>query len=102
MLSMRILILTCEVHPAGSTNSIAYAATRAGGIPDVVRDGENGMLFNDGDIDGIAACLNTLLNDKTKREQLIARGRITAFEEYSIENTISGYEQLFHELIYGK
>lgn len=99
---MRILILTCEVHPADPTNSIAYAATRAGGIPDVVRDGENGMLFNDGDIDGIAACLNTLLNDKTKREQLIARGRITAFEEYSIENTISGYEQLFHELIYGK
>ncbi len=81
---------------------VPVAATRAGGIPDVVRDGENGLLFNDGDINGIAACINTLLNDKNKREQFIARGRKTALEEYSIENTISGYEQLFHELIYGK
>jgi glycosyltransferase involved in cell wall biosynthesis len=81
---------------------VPVAATRAGGIPDVVRDGENGLLFEDGDIDAIAACINTLLNDKNKREQFIARGRKTALEEYSIENTISGYEQLFQELIYGK
>ena len=47
-------------------------ATAVGGVPEVVRDGENGLLVPAGDIDAIAAALARLVGDDGLRERLAA------------------------------
>lgn len=38
--------------------------TPVGGIPDVARDGENMLLFEPGDVDGLAKCMERMITDK--------------------------------------
>lgn len=74
-------------------------ATNFGGIPDVVQDGENGLLFENEDIAGLAERIKKVLRDNSLRQHLIANGLKTAFEKFTMEKTIDGYEEYFYELI---
>jgi glycosyltransferase involved in cell wall biosynthesis len=49
---------------------------RAGGIPDLVRHGENGILVDPDDIEGLADALTRLLSDKALAERLAAGARL--------------------------
>ena len=50
-------------------------ATRVGGIPDLVRDGENGVLVEPGDTAALADALAALLSDRERLERLAAGAR---------------------------
>jgi glycosyltransferase involved in cell wall biosynthesis len=50
-------------------------ATRVGGIPDLVRDGENGLLAAAGDTRALAEALVRILTDRALAERLGARAR---------------------------
>jgi glycogen synthase len=50
-------------------------ASRVGGIPDVVADGETGLLVPPGDIDGFADALARVLTDRALAEFLGSAGR---------------------------
>jgi phosphatidylinositol alpha-1,6-mannosyltransferase len=45
-------------------------ATRAGGLPDLVRDGENGLLVDEKDAAGLAAAITRLVDDSELRSRL--------------------------------
>jgi len=47
-------------------------ATRVGGIPDVVRHGVNGVLVEEGDVDGLAAAIDALSGASARLERLRA------------------------------
>ena len=47
-------------------------ATAVGGVPEVVRDGENGILVTAGDADAVAAAVQRLASDPGLRERLAA------------------------------
>ena len=47
-------------------------ATAVGGVPEVVRDGENGLLVPPGDVEAIAAAIERLLGDASLRAALAA------------------------------
>jgi glycosyltransferase involved in cell wall biosynthesis len=49
--------------------------TRAGGIEDLVRDGENGLLVPQDDADALAEALGRLLSDRALAERLAAAAR---------------------------
>jgi glycosyltransferase involved in cell wall biosynthesis len=49
-----------------------------GGIPDLVIDGENGVLVRPGDVDALAAALTALLGDRPRLERLAANARLSA------------------------
>jgi glycosyltransferase involved in cell wall biosynthesis len=59
-------------------------ATRAGGIPEVVRDGETGLLVPIGDGEALGAAIVTLLDDRSLAARMGAAGRARA-PEFSIE-----------------
>jgi glycosyltransferase involved in cell wall biosynthesis len=52
--------------------------SRAGGIPDLVEDGRNGLLVADGDVDGLADALVRILSDRRLAERLGAAARADA------------------------
>jgi glycosyltransferase involved in cell wall biosynthesis len=64
-------------------------ATRVGGIPDLVRDGENGLLVAPGDTRALADALVRISSDRGLAERLAARAResvepwIATPEEYA-------------------
>ncbi|MCW5911231.1 MAG: glycosyltransferase family 4 protein [Cyclobacteriaceae bacterium] len=76
---------------------VPVVATRFGGIVDVVRHNENGLLFDDDDIETLASQLTLLVSNEPLRKQLIAQGYKTAYEEFSIEKTAANYEAFFQQ-----
>lgn len=63
-----------EGFPMAILDAWAYGmpviTTPVGGIPDIVVDGENGLLFNPGDVDTLANKLEMLINDQDLRKSL--------------------------------
>lgn len=78
---------------------VPVTATAFAGNLDLIKDGENGLFFEDGDIRKIASNIERLRDDKALRDSLRQQGLITAYETYSIENTINNYEAYFAGLI---
>ncbi len=70
------------------------AASRAGGMPDVLEDGNNGFLFETGDADDAARVLNRILDlDQESREALSVRAVQSVRERFSPEQEIRNIEE---------
>lgn len=69
-------------------------STNVGGVPDVVRDGENGLLITPGDKAAYIAALTELTENTEKRTAFSARSKELS-KNYDEELTIHGYESLY-------
>ncbi len=76
---------------------VPVVATRASGNPDLIQDGQNGLLFDEGDTQTLSQHIQSLLADADLRERLRAAGRKTARIDFSIEKVIDRYEELFEK-----
>jgi glycosyltransferase involved in cell wall biosynthesis len=76
----------------------AVVATRAGGIPEVVRDGETGLLVKPGDVDGLRAALARLAGDPALRRRMGEAGRALVAERHSVGAMVRAYEALYFKL----
>lgn len=56
--------------------------SRIGGIPDFVRDGDNGLLATPGDPADLARCLNAMLDDPEAASRMGQRGRARVRREH--------------------
>ena len=56
-------------------SGVAVVATPVGAVPDIVRDGETGLLVPVGDVDALEAALTRLVRDPALRHRLGAAGR---------------------------
>lgn len=73
--------------------------SRLGGIPGLVSDGENGLLFEPGDYEDLAKKIVELLNDKTKAATMGEVGRQWARSLYSREQHVDRYLELAGDLV---
>jgi glycosyltransferase involved in cell wall biosynthesis len=73
------------------TCGVPVVATAVGGIPEVIRDGENGRLVSSRDEDALYAAVSELLDRKDERDRLSAAGRRTA-EGLSVEAMLAETE----------
>lgn len=69
-------------------------ATRVGGIPDAVADGQNGILTEPGDYHNFSASVIKLLMDIKQRQAMGKFARERAQKEYSWEAIIARYEKI--------
>ena len=74
-------------------------ATAFAGNLDLIQDGENGLLFEDGDTIKIAELIQQMRSNEELRTNLRQKGRYTALEKFNIQNTINNYEKYFERLI---
>ncbi|HEY3063183.1 MAG TPA: glycosyltransferase family 4 protein [Chloroflexota bacterium] len=80
---------------------IPVIATHVGAIPEMVEDGQTGLLYTAGDIDALVACLGRLLSDTKLRVQLGTNGRAVARERFTpaavARETVAVYRRLLGE-----
>ncbi len=73
-------------------------AARSGGIPEVVADGETGLLVEPGDAAGLGSALARLASDPSLRSRMGEAGRARARERHSIGDFVRAYESLYFKL----
>lgn len=77
----------------------AVVATPAGGIPEIIQDGANGLLVPDGDVDALADALQRLLTDASLRDRLVATGRAQALDRFAPGPAAARFLALYDEVI---
>jgi glycosyltransferase involved in cell wall biosynthesis len=73
-------------------------ATRVGGVPEIVRDGLEGLLVPPGDPTALADALLTLLRDSGLRDRMGAAGRERQRTEFDIGVMVNRLEALYESL----
>ncbi len=76
---------------------VPVVASRIHGIPDVVLDGETGLLVPPRDRQALAAALDRLASDGGLRRRLGHAGRAFVAEHYSWEDNVAQMEALYEE-----
>jgi glycosyltransferase involved in cell wall biosynthesis len=74
-------------------------ATRVGGMPDVVKDGETGFLAPPNDALTLARSAAELLRDSPKRNRMGQAARAVALEHFSVQRLVADTERLYDELL---
>ncbi|MBC8263848.1 MAG: glycosyltransferase family 4 protein [Anaerolineales bacterium] len=73
-------------------------ASRVGGMVEIVRNGETGLLVPSGDPGALAQAIINLLRDPQARERMGLQGRQVALREFSVERLANGLARLYNEL----
>jgi len=77
----------------------AVVATRVGGVPDVVDEGETGFLVRPGDTHAIAERLEILARDPKRRAAMGRAGRERVLRRYAVERLVDDVDALYRELL---
>ena len=74
-------------------------ATRVGGVPELIDDGVNGLLFNVGDVDAMAEAAIALLKDPTRYEAMRQAARKTAQDRFCSTRILPRYVAYYESLL---
>jgi glycosyltransferase involved in cell wall biosynthesis len=76
----------------------AIVGTAVGGIPDIVQDGETGLLVPPADAPALAQAIQTLVDDPERRQRmsLLAQERVV---RYQARTVVPAIEQVYQSLI---
>ena len=69
--------------------------TNKGGLPEVVRNGETGVLCAVGDIDGMSQAAIDLLSDQKKWQAMSQAAAADARERFAMDDIVERYEQMY-------
>jgi len=74
-------------------------ASRMGGLPEIVRDGVNGLLCNPADRDSLGRALQRLHDDAELRQRLSLLSRSAVAPLLSLEPMLDDYHRLFEQVL---
>jgi glycosyltransferase involved in cell wall biosynthesis len=80
---------------------IPSIASRISGTTDIVRDGDDGFLFEPTDVDALARRLDELLADSARRRTIGEAARRRVLGSYSLDAVAVRYIALYDELLRG-
>jgi glycosyltransferase involved in cell wall biosynthesis len=83
-----------RVAAEAQASGIPVVGSRAGGIPETIRENESGLLVPPEDADALAAALLRLVNDALLRARMGAAGRAQAVERFSTPHIASEFAKL--------
>jgi len=102
--------LYAVIHPAereglgvallqSSAAGVPVVAAAAGGIPEIIRHEENGLIVEVGDVDGLSRSIESLLLSSDYRNALGEAGQQMAEEEFSIDAMVAGNLSVYREIV---
>lgn len=74
-------------------------ASRIGGIPELISDGETGELVPPADVDGLGRTVSRLLRDTERRRAYGWRARQRVLAEFSLQGHMDGLIAIYRELL---
>ena len=84
-------------------SACAVVASHAiGSVPFLIRNGENGLIYRDGDLDGLYRNVKYLLDHPEELKRLGEAAYRTMFEEWNAENAAKRLIALAEEILGGK
>jgi glycosyltransferase involved in cell wall biosynthesis len=98
------------VHPAtmeglgvsllqAASAGVPAIASDAGGMPEAVRDGVNGLLVPPGDVAALGRAVSTLLRDRELARRLGEGGQQLMRREFSVDAMVEGNLAVYRELV---
>jgi glycosyltransferase involved in cell wall biosynthesis len=100
-----VVVLTSknEGSPVALIEAMAAArpvvSTSVGGVPDVVRHEENGLLVPDGDASAVAQAVLRLLGDAALSARLGIAGRAFVLQRFDADRLLSDLHALYQQLL---
>jgi L-malate glycosyltransferase len=76
-------------------SGVPVVCTRVGGLPEVVRDGETGFLFEVGDVERMARVSLDLLRDPERWQQMSKLAAADARARFSEDQIVTQYEHMY-------
>lgn len=67
------------------SSGLPIIASCTGGIPEIIKNGETGLLFDEEDVGQLVTHIETFINDKELYQRLILQGRKDVEDNYSID-----------------
>lgn len=104
MCSALFFVMCSRYEPFGIVNTEAMAAGKAviasavGGIPEYIKPGKNGLLFEKENVQDLVLKITQLLKNKRQCEQLGLAGRVLVEKFYNWDYLAAKYLKLFLEL----
>jgi glycosyltransferase involved in cell wall biosynthesis len=98
-----LLVLNSRQEPFGlvlveaMSSGTPVLATRVGGVPEIVRDTENGWLVEQGDTHGLASKLLELSHNPGRLCQAAKTGRETTCPQFSLQRFQSNLQRVYSE-----
>lgn len=77
-------------------------ATRVGGVPELITDDVDGMLFEIRDVDGMAAAAIALLLDRERHEAMRKAARKTAQDRFCSTKILPRYVEFYESILAGE
>jgi N-acetyl-alpha-D-glucosaminyl L-malate synthase BshA len=76
-------------------SGVPVVGTNAGGLPEVVRDGESGALCSVGDVEGMAEVARTILRDRDRWDAMSAYAARDARARFALDDVVEQYESFY-------
>jgi len=99
-----IFVLPSEDEPWGLViNEVmcvgvpVVASEDIGAVPDLVRNGYNGLTFRAGDVDQLTAHLESLVTNKSLRQQM-GKNSLAMIKDWNLERCVEGISAALHSL----
>jgi glycosyltransferase involved in cell wall biosynthesis len=81
------------------SQGLPIIATNAGGVPEIIADGVNGLLIPAKDEKGLSDALATLIEDESLRRRLGQQGYQDVREKFSLTKHLQALERHFDDII---
>lgn len=106
-----IFVLPCRIDDSGDRDGIpnvlaeamatglAVVSTNVSGIPEIVRDGENGLLVPPEDVGALADAIARLVSSASLRAELGAAATATIHDVFDADRTIVDLDRLFSKTL---
>lgn len=78
-------------------SELGVVASAIPGVMDVVKDGEDGLLFQKGDVRGLTVALLAMLNEPSLARRLGRNGRNKVAKNFTWEKTLKGLNRVYEE-----
>jgi glycosyltransferase involved in cell wall biosynthesis len=103
--AMDIFVHPGDPEPFGLVNIEAMAMARPvvafahGALPEIVVDGNTGVLVAPSDEEGLAVAIQWLLSDRQKRSRMGQNGRERVANHFAIGQTVTGVEAVLRRML---
>jgi len=81
----------------GMAAGIVTIGSRGGGMVEIIEPETTGLLIDEGDVAGLASCLNRLVADPERRRTLASRGQTAVFQRFDASVMTEAFEDVLRQ-----